>query len=68
MTDEQKRFNKGLIFALGFHIVVAGILGILGISFETTRPPQVLEITLSGGGPAGAVQEEVIEEKNRTGN
>lgn len=63
MTDEQKRFNKGLIFALGFHIVVAGILGILGISFETTRPPQVLEITLSGGGPAAAVQEEVIEEK-----
>ena len=63
MTDEQKRFNKGLIFALGFHIVVAGILGILGFSFETTRPPQVLEVTLSGGGPAAAVQEEVIEEK-----
>lgn len=63
MTDEQKRFNKGLIFALGFHIVVAGILGILGFSFEATRPPQVLEVTLSGGGPAAAVQEEVIEEK-----
>lgn len=63
MTDEQKRFNKGLIFALGFHIVVAAVLGILGFSFETTRPPQVLEVTLSGGGPAAAVQEEVIEEK-----
>lgn len=63
MTDEQKRFNKGLIFALGFHIVVAGILGILGFSFEATRPPQVLEVTFSGGGPAAAVQEEVIEEK-----
>lgn len=64
MTDEQKRFNKGLIFALCFHIVVAGVLGILGFAFETKRPPQVLEVTLSGGGPAAAVvQEEVIEQK-----
>lgn len=64
MTNEQKRFNKGLIFALCFHIVVAGVLGILGFAFETKRPPQVLEVTLSGGGPAAAVQEEeIIEEK-----
>lgn len=62
MTDEQKRFNKGLIFALCLHIAAAGILGIFGFRFEQ-RPPQVLEVTLTGGGPAAAVQEEVIEEK-----
>lgn len=63
MTDEQKRFNKGLIFALCLHIVVAGVLGILGLRFENARPPQVLEVTLAGGGPAPAEQEEIIEEK-----
>ena len=62
MTDEQKRFNKGLVFALCFHIVAAGILGIFGFRFEQ-RPPQVLEVTLTGGGPAPASNEEIIEEK-----
>lgn len=63
MTDEQKRFNKGLAFALCLHIVFAGILGILGFTFENKRPPQVLEVTLCGGGPAAASNEEIIEEK-----
>lgn len=62
MTDEQKRFNKGLVFALCLHIVAAGILGILGFRFEQ-RPPQVLEVTLTGGGPAAATNDEIIEEK-----
>lgn len=49
MTDRGRRLGKGIAIALAVHIVAAALLGILGYRF-TQRPPQILEVTLGGGG------------------
>ena len=49
MTDRGRRFGKGIAIALAVHIIAAALLGILGYRF-TQRPPQILEVTLGGGG------------------
>ncbi len=58
MNEERQRLTKGLAAALALHLAAAALVGFLGYSF-VTRPPQILEVTLFGGG--GAPQE-VIEE------
>ncbi len=58
MNEERQRLTKGLAAALALHLAAAALVGFLGYSF-VTRPPQILEVTLVGGG--GAPQE-VIEE------
>lgn len=49
MTDRGRRLGKGIAIALAVHIIAAALLGILGYRF-TQRPPQILEVTLGGGG------------------
>ena len=49
MKDEQQRFGKGFAVALALHLVVAAGLGFFGYHFTQT-PPEILEVTLAGGG------------------
>ena len=58
MNDEKRRLSRGFAVAVGVHLVAAVIVGVLGLRF-VTRPPQILEVTLEGGG--GAPQEQVEE-------
>ena len=59
MNEEKRRLSTGFAVAVGVHLVAAVIVGVLGLRF-VTRPPQILEVTLAGGG-GGAPQEQVEE-------
>lgn len=62
MNDEQKRLGKGFAVALAVHLVAAIVIGVFGYRF-VTRPPEVLEVTLSGSGGSQAADSEEIEEQ-----
>lgn len=53
MTEQGKRLGKGVAVALAVHVLLAALLGLFGYRFAQ-RPPQILEVTLSGGGGGGA--------------
>lgn len=64
MKDEQQRFGKGLAVALALHLVVAAGLGFFGYHFTQT-PPEILEVTLAGGGSGEQAEEEEIEQEEQ---
>ena len=64
MKDEQKRFGKGFAVALAVHLVLAAGLGIFGYRFVHT-PPEILEVSLEGGGSGAEAQEEEIEQEEQ---
>lgn len=64
MKDEQKRFGKGFAVALAVHLVLAAGLGIFGYRFVHT-PPEILEVSLEGGGGSAEAQEEEIEQEEQ---
>lgn len=64
MKDEQKRFGKGFAVALAVHLVLAAGLGIFGYRFVYT-PPEILEVSLEGGGSGAEAQEEEIEQEEQ---
>lgn len=64
MKDEQKRFGKGFAVALAVHLVLAAGLGIFGYRFVHT-PPEILEVSLEGGGGAEAEEEEIEQEEQQ---
>ena len=64
MKDEQKRFGKGFAVALAVHLVLAAGLGIFGYRFVHT-PPEILEVSLEGGGDGAEAQEEEIEQEEQ---
>lgn len=64
MKDEQKRFGKGFAVALAVHLVLAAGLGIFGYRFVHT-PPEILEVSLEGGGGGAEAQEEEIEQEEQ---
>ncbi len=62
MNDDSKRLSKGFGVAIVFHLLVALLLGVFGFTFNSNRPPEILEVTLTSGSPQ-VQQEEVVEEK-----
>lgn len=64
MKDEQKRFGKGFAVALAVHLVLAAGLGIFGYRFVHT-PPEILEVSLEGGGGAEDQEEEIEQEEQQ---
>lgn len=64
MKDEQKRFGKGFAVALAVHLVLAAGLGIFGYRFVHT-PPEILEVSLEGGGDGAEAEEEEIEQEEQ---
>ena len=64
MKDEQQRFGKGFAVALALHLVVAAGLGFFGYHFTQT-PPEILEVTLAGGGCGEQAEEEEIEQEEQ---
>ena len=64
MKDEQKRFGKGFAVALAVHLVLAAGLGFFGYRFVHT-PPEILEVSLEGGGSGAEAQEEEIEQEEQ---
>lgn len=64
MKDEQKRFGKGFAVALAVHLVLAAGLGIFGYRFVHT-PPEILEVSLEGGGGGAEAQEKEIEQEEQ---
>ena len=53
MTEMGTRLRKGLMVAVGVHLVVAALLGYFTFLGEKKLPPQIIEITLAGGGGGG---------------
>ena len=63
MKDERNRLGKGFAVAIVAHIIFALLLGVFGFSFNSNRPPEILEVSLvAGGGAPEEPQEEVVEE------
>ncbi len=62
MNDDRKRLSKGFGVAIVVHLIVALLLGVFGFTFNSNRPPEILEVTLTSGSPQEQ-QEEVVEEK-----
>lgn len=50
MNEEKKRYSKALGAAFVFHLLIFLLLGALGFTWSQ-RPPQILEVTLTGGAP-----------------
>lgn len=59
MKDDEKRCTTAFGAAIAIHVAAAIVIGLFGYRF-VTRPPQILEVALVGGGGA---PEEVIEEQ-----
>ena len=63
MKDERNRLGKGFAVAIVAHIIFALLLGVFGFSFNSNRPPEILEVSLvAGGGTPEEPQEEIVEE------
>lgn len=63
MNDERNRLGKGFAVAIVAHVIFALLLGVFGFSFNSNRPPEILEVSLvAGGGAPEEPQEEVVEE------
>lgn len=63
MKDERNRLGKGFAVAIVAHIIFALLLGVFGFSFNSNRPPEILEVSLvAGGGAPEEPQEEIVEE------
>ena len=63
MKDERNRLGKGFVVAIVAHIIFALLLGVFGFSFNSNRPPEILEVSLvAGGGAPEEPQEEIVEE------
>lgn len=63
MNDERNRLGKGFAVAVVAHVIFALLLGVFGFSFNSNRPPEILEVSLvAGGGAPEESQEEVVEE------
>lgn len=63
MKDERNRLGKGFAVAVVAHVIFALLLGVFGFSFNSNRPPEILEVSLvAGGGAPEEPQEEVVEE------
>ncbi len=58
MTDNRKRFKRGIAAAVGIHFLAAIFIGVLGIKYIEEVPEEILEVSI-GGGDGGA--SEVIE-------
>ncbi len=64
MNEYRKRLSKSFGVAIVVHLLAALLLGLLGFSFHSSRPPEILEVTLTaGGGSPQEQQEEIVEEK-----
>ena len=63
MKDERNRLGKGFAVAIVAHVIFAILLGVFGFSFNSNRPPEILEVSLvAGGGAPEEPQEEIVEE------
>ena len=63
MKDERNRLGKGFAVAIVAHIIFSLLLGVFGFSFNSNRPPEILEVSLvAGGGAPEEPQEEIVEE------
>lgn len=63
MKDERNRLGKGFAVAIVAHVIFALLLGVFGFSFNSNRPPEILEVSLvAGGGAPEEPQEEIVEE------
>lgn len=63
MNEERNRLGKGFAIAIVAHIIFALLIGVFGFSFNSNRPPEILEVSLvAGGGAPEEPQEEVVEE------
>lgn len=64
MKDDEKRCTTAFGVAIAIHVVVAIVIGFFGYRF-ITKPPQILEVALVGGGgaPEEVIEEQQIEEK-----
>lgn len=63
MKDERNRLGKGFAVAIVAHIIFALLLGVFGFSFNSNRPPEILEVSLvAGGGAPEETQEEIVQE------
>lgn len=63
MNEDRNRLSKGFAVAIVAHVIFALLLGVLGFSFNSNRPPEILEVSLvAGGGAPEEPQEEVVEE------
>lgn len=59
MREDKQRMSVAFGTAIGVHLLAALIIGIFGYRF-VTRPPEILEVALVGGGGG---PEEVVEEQ-----
>ena len=62
MKAEQKRYGTALGAALAVHVFFALVIGIIGYRF-VSRPPEILEVALVGGGGA---HEQVEEQQDNS--
>ena len=62
MKAEQKRYGTALGAALAVHVFFALVIGIFGYRF-VSRPPEILEVALVGGGGA---HEQVEEQQDNS--
>lgn len=63
MKDERNRLGKGFAVAIVAHVIFALLLGVFGLTFNSNRPPEILEVSLvAGGGAPEEPQEEIVEE------
>ena len=63
MREEQKRYGTAVGVALAVHIVAALVIGVFGYRF-VTRPPEILEVALVGGG--GGEPEQVEQQQENS--
>ena len=45
MKDERNRLGKGFAVAIVAHVIFALLLGVFGLTFNSNRPPEILEVS-----------------------